>query len=158
MWWPGDRGQKDREWEPFSFNKKQTFLYSSAHYFFFKNGIDTHTCTPIPRDTYVLQYTAIRFPVMFLMAILLKKVCSVPKTCYKGCVCLCVSASAKKNQTILSCSHYANEHLRFWDLKTVAKFSQADNTITPQHLHLSGAWNTTAKTDGACRLAGMYVH
>lgn len=30
------------------------------------------------------------------MAILLKKVCSVPKTCYKGCVCLCVSASAKK--------------------------------------------------------------
>lgn len=133
MWWPGDRGQKDREWEPFSFNKKQTFLYSSAHYFFFKNGIDTHTCTPIPRDTYVLQYTAIRFPVMFLMAILLKKVCSVPKTCYKGCVCLCVSASAKK---IKQFSHVATMLMSIWDSETWKRWLSSAKLIIQSHLNI----------------------
>lgn len=132
MWWPGDRGQKDREWEPFSFNKKQTFLYSSAHYFFFKNGIDTHTCTPIPRDTYVLQYTAIRFPVVFLMAILLKKVCSVPKTCYKGCVCLCVSASAKK---IKQFSHVATMLMSIWDSETWKRWLSSAKLIIQSHLN-----------------------
>lgn len=83
------------------------------------------------------------FSILFLTAIPQKKACGVPPAsstcvcvgeCAWGCVRVCV---CQGTDAALSCGHYANERWRCWDLKAVAQLSQADDTLTPQHLHLS---------------------
>ena len=106
----------------------------------------THARTELGTDAHKhpkrAEVRCITFPILFLMAVPQKKACGVPPTS-SACVCVCVCVGwasvcvcqCQGTDAALSCGRYANERRRCWGLRALAQLSQADNTLTPQHLH-----------------------